>query len=378
MRLINHSRMRAGYTTALRNDGREWLVVVVKGSFSIPLPGEQWPTLAAKQAPLTETDVFTGEPGFSAPLYENDFAPRKPRCDVLLNGSAYAPDGRPTTRVAVGIRLGAMTKTFDVVGHRHWKSRVLYASPSPPELFAQMPISYNCAFGGIDRAEHDPMKWRYYDTNHAGCGYHEHTAAEHLNGRPLPNTEEHGQSISSPTGNYPPLAFGPLGRAWKQRIGWAGTYDDRWLAQTAPFLPKDFDDRYYQCAPQDQQIDYPVGGEPVDLLNLTPDGRNSFRLPADLRQPVFIALKSGEYQCVNASVDTVLFEPDRRRFMLVWRASLPLWRSLFEVEDVRVGVSHEQLGKQKAHQVRMRSKRRFSSLADIVTLAHRRTSHEDA
>ena len=44
-------------------------------------------------------DTFTGEPGFSAPVYEVDFAPRKPRCDVLLVGSAYAPEGRPATRV---------------------------------------------------------------------------------------------------------------------------------------------------------------------------------------------------------------------------------------------------------------------------------------
>ena len=46
-----------------------------------------------------------------------------------------------------------------------------------------------------------------------------------------------------------------------------------------PFLPPDFDDRYFQMAPPDQQIDYPRGGEEVQLVNLTPEGRLGFQLP---------------------------------------------------------------------------------------------------
>jgi hypothetical protein len=30
----------------------------------------------------------------------------------------------------------------------------------------------------------------------------------------------------------------------------AGTYDEHWLNETRPFLPADFDDQYFQAAPQ--------------------------------------------------------------------------------------------------------------------------------
>jgi hypothetical protein len=52
------------------------------------------------------SDVFFGEPGLSAPKYEVDFAPRKPRCDLLLNATAYAPEGRTAEHVTVGVRIG--------------------------------------------------------------------------------------------------------------------------------------------------------------------------------------------------------------------------------------------------------------------------------
>src|SRR5262245_51324381 len=121
MELINATRMQAGYTMAMQPDGRELLVVAVKGTYLIPDTPDKEPELAEEQVPLVHTDVFTGEPGFSAPLYEIDYAPRKPRCDVLLNGSAYAPGGKPTTRVNVSLRVATMIKSFDVVGNRVWQ-----------------------------------------------------------------------------------------------------------------------------------------------------------------------------------------------------------------------------------------------------------------
>src|SRR6185295_17685140 len=99
------------------------LIVVVKGTFRLPKTGEDV-RLHDEQLPLTMADTFTGEPGFSAPCDEIDFAPRKHRCDVLLLGSAHAPQGRPTTRVAVGLRIGKWKKTFAVVGTRSWDSGV--------------------------------------------------------------------------------------------------------------------------------------------------------------------------------------------------------------------------------------------------------------
>src|SRR5213594_1738502 len=98
MNLANSTKLQAGYTTFTDKAGRDHLVVVAKGTYGIPVRADEAPQLLEEQVPLVMCDEFTGEPGSSAPLYEIDFAPRKPRCDVLLNGSAYAPGGRPAER----------------------------------------------------------------------------------------------------------------------------------------------------------------------------------------------------------------------------------------------------------------------------------------
>src|SRR5580658_4763240 len=98
MQLINETELKAGWTLGFQKDGREILVVAVKGTFDIPEHGEE-ANLSREQVPLTESDEFTGEPGLSATVYESDYAHRKTFCDVLLNGSAHAPNGEPSEKV---------------------------------------------------------------------------------------------------------------------------------------------------------------------------------------------------------------------------------------------------------------------------------------
>jgi hypothetical protein len=361
MELINATKMEAGYTMAVQPDGRELLVVVVKGTFTIPEPGRE-PMLAEKQVPLVMTDVFTGEPGFSAPLYEIDYAPRKPRCDVLLNGSAYAPGGRPAERVRVSLRVGSLTKAFDVVGNRVWQPGLLSTSPSKPEPFAVMPISYNNAFGGVDKTDDQPPKESWYPLNHAGVGYHEGRSAKQLEGKRVSNTEEPGHPIANPKGKYRPMAFGPIGRAWQPRIALAGTYDKKWLDHKFPFLPDDFREAYYQAAPGDQQMDFPQGGEEVELVNLTPAGLLAFRLPA-MNVPFEFYYKNGDRKKARGTVDTLVLEPDSGRFMLSWRRCLPLRRNLFEIRRVVAGSMPRRWYREEGL---ARRKRQFSSLAELV------------
>ncbi len=306
--------MAAGYAMATRPDGRELLAVVVKGTFVLPQPGRE-PKLAEKQVPLIMADVFTGEPGLSAPLYELDFAPRKPRCDVLLSGSAYASDGAPAERVTVSLRVDALRKSFDVVGNRVWTSGVPGFSPGKPEPFAAMPISYGNAFGGVDKTRDDPRQHHWYLPNPVGVGYCRQPWPKAIEGKPLPNTEETGKRIARPDGDYRPMAFGPLGRGWKERIAYAGTYDKHWLDDVFPFLPADFRDEYYQASPADQWIDYPQGGEEVELVNLTSHGRTAFMLPA-MAVPFEFFRNGGERIAMTGSIDTLLFEPEKGRFTM--------------------------------------------------------------
>jgi hypothetical protein len=337
MRLEHITGMEAGYTMGMEPGGRELLVVCIKGTFSFPEQEDAEPPLAEQQEPLVEADTFTGEPGFSAPVYESDYAPYKPFCDVLLHGSAYAPNGRAVEKVTVAMQVGKMSKTFAVVGDRVWvqncNSRTLY---SPPLAFTTKKISYDTAFGGTDTSHQDPAKIHAFMNNPVGAGFQHHLESEFIHGKPLPNTEELHQPVSDPRGSYRPMSFGPIGRGWQPRSRYGGTYDQNWIDNIFPFLPPDFDSRYYQAAPTDQQIPYPQGGEPVGLLNLTPEGRTVFRLPKK-NMLVWFLLQNGEEINKPALLDTIILEPDARRFMLVWRAALPLKRNMFEVEMVVIG-----------------------------------------
>src|SRR5690242_10105239 len=113
MKLLNATGMTAGYTMGMDKTGVEYVVVAVKGTFTLPKQGES-PKLADEQLPLVDADEFSEEPGLSATLVECDYALGKPRCDVLLNGAAYGPGGRQVEGIAVSLRVGAMRKSFAV------------------------------------------------------------------------------------------------------------------------------------------------------------------------------------------------------------------------------------------------------------------------
>jgi hypothetical protein len=336
MELVNATRMTAGYTLGMDPDGRERVVVVVKGTFAIPAVAEAAPALAAEQAPLVMADEFTGEPGLSATLYESDFAPLKPRCDVLLNGSAWAPRGRPAQSVPVGLRVGSVTKSFNVVGNRVWSGNAIAVGVSEPEPFVQLRFGYDRAFGGGEVDPNNPEQTRSFTANPVGIGYYPFSSGEYLAGKPLPNTEEVNVPATNARGSYRPMSFGAIGRNFAERVPLAGTYDQHWVDNVFPFLPADFNPLYFQSAPADQQTDYLQGGEWVQLYNLTSAGYAVFQVPR-VEVPVEFTNDRYERITLQAVADTLLIEPDLDRFTVCWRASVTLRKNIFELRQAVVG-----------------------------------------
>jgi hypothetical protein len=362
VQFTNETKVAAGWTMGFDRDARELLVVAVKATFTIPTDGEE-PRLAETQLPLVEADEFTGAPGLSAPLRESDYAHRKLRCDVLVNGSAYAPEGKPTERVTVGVRVGSMSKSFDVVGQRIWLEGVLGTVPSTPRPFRAMFLSYDVAFGGVDDSV--PENPRTFPSNPVGIGYY--PRARKIEGKPAPSTEATGVPIKGPGENYQPMSFGPVGRNWHPRVAYAGTYDQAWLDRQAPFWPDDFQYLYFQSAPADQQIDYPAGGEPVVLLNLTPDGIVRFQLPS-VNMPVLLIPHGGHDQQFDANLDTVLIEPDFGRFTLTWRVAVPMRKSCFDIRETIAG----ELPRDWHRARRTRGKRHYANLSELIAAQQKR------
>jgi hypothetical protein len=227
------------------------------------------------------------------------------------------------------------------------------------------PITYAYAFGGTDKSRGE-KKIRSFVSNPIGRGYRRYMTGIH--GEPLPNTEELRHPIRSSRRRYRPMAFGPVGRNWQPRAGLAGTYGQKWLKTLVPFFPDDFDEFYFQAAPPDQQMPYPRGGERVELDNLSPEGRLAFQLPQDLHMPVLFVRPDGEEQTLAANVDTIVIEPDQGRFMLTWRAVLPLRRNCFEIYEIIVGSRPRSWHRAR----RAGAKTHYPSLADLI--ASRRAS----
>jgi len=275
-------------------------------------------------------------------LWETDFAFRKPRCDVIANGCAYAPGGRPAERVPVGIKVGNWSKLFEVVGHREWRSIGPLFTATSPQPFLKLPISYDVAWGGVDRLDLEDKLPASYKYNPVGTGWSRAKNQRLIPGLRLPNTQAIGEEIRSPFGEYKPMSFGPMGRGWPGRIEFGGTYDENWTKNIFPFLPPDFDERYFQMAPPDQQIDAPRGGEEVQLVNLTPEGRVSFRLP---QTELPMTLFTGREKAFEGKIiaDTILFDPENRRFSLVWRVSQRIHKTILDYSECWVGPPTESM-----------------------------------
>ena len=215
--------------------------------------------------------MYRGEPGKSSLLYDTDLNHTKVNTDIIVNGHAYAPQGRPARQVDVTLRGGSVNKTVRVFGDRVWKSSVIGLAMTDPEPFTRMPLTYERAYGGKDETAEDPRLHSWDERNPAGLGFA--VRKESLAGKRAPNLENPGEQITAWDSRPAPAGFGPVAGHWKPRVQLAGTYDDKWAKERQPLLALDFDELFYQCAPADQQTKgFLVGGELIELFNMTPSG----------------------------------------------------------------------------------------------------------
>ncbi|MCU7816509.1 MAG: DUF2169 domain-containing protein [Candidatus Thiodiazotropha sp. (ex Rostrolucina anterorostrata)] len=339
--VVAGKQLAADAIVALDVSGQEHLVMVAKATWSIPPPGGRPRPLSPQ--PLESSDVYVGEPGQSAMLYGSDFARFKPRCDVLFNACAHAPNGQPVREMQVGWQVGPLIKGLNVVGPRGWGKRLGVFNLGKPQPFTRIPLHFGHAFGGTRYYEkgRGTHKQTFADTlltNPNGIGWFGTHTPEAIEGAPIANLEDPRNPIRKPDGNHPPIAFSAAARHWEPRKHYAGTYDETWRNEVFPLLPKDFDEQFHQCAPQDQQMDYPKGGEPVTLRHMMA-GRDDVRFRLPVLDAVKFRVLRTDYtsEMPTPVVDTLYFEPDEERFSAVWRASVPIKRRIQEFDTIAIG-----------------------------------------
>jgi hypothetical protein len=313
-----------------KNGAEVWLVAV-RGTFNLLPDGGM--EIAEEQDDVRLTPKYSGKPGRSSLVYESDLIHSKPGTDIILHGHAYVPTGNPANQINVGFQVGSITKNLRVSGDRFWTKGIFGMRMTSPQPFVKMPITYERAFGGWDRKSKKTKKHAWEPRNHIGTGFA--VEAKHLEGEKLPNVEYPNDLISSWKQRPSPAGFGPVPGHWQPRLKFAGTYDKKWEKERLPLLPDDFDARYNQCAPTDQQVaGYLHGGEWVALQNLTPQGLLKFQLPmVSLNLETHFTRESTTH---TAELHTVIIEPDLSRLIMVWHTMLPCHFKVLKLERTTI------------------------------------------
>lgn len=312
----NRTPFAADRTWVRDKTGMHHWIVAVKATFAVAPDGAL--SLADEQLPPLLAPEHFGDPATSSIRYEADLGPMKPATDVLINGSAHAPGGRPARSVTVGLRVDGRQKALVVYGERVYQEALggrIEARDVAP--FVTRPIRYELAWGGTDTRAADPSRHGHDPRNPIGRGFA-------VDATSLIGERAHAVEWAEGTDAHRgPAGFGAIASWWSPRREFAGTYDAAWSRSKRPLLPDDYDDRFTLCAPPDQRVEgYLRGGEVIELVNLTPQGVMRVTLPRHYF--TFTTWLDDDRKEHLGRLVTVVIEPDAARLLMTWQTSLPV------------------------------------------------------
>lgn len=327
LQLQNNTPFAPAMAVFPNRDGIDTLYVVVKGTFTLS------PRLALAEAPAPAVliDEYYGEPGVSSIKYASELHIGKAGTDVVLIGHAYPP-GHDTTESAVLVRVAERKKVVRVFGDRFWR----LGGATGPEPFEQMPLVFERAYGGQHQVSPDePMLAEEH--NPVGVGFRGRRSVSEMEGQPLPNLEDPRHSSGALGSPALPACFGFVAPSWLPRRAFAGTYDKAWQTKRAPYLPRDFDPRFFNAAAPELTFErFLEGGEPIEVLGASREGPLRFEVPRC--QPHVTIRVMGRRETPPLRLETVLIEPDLDRVSVTWRAELACDKHVLKVEAAVIDV----------------------------------------
>lgn len=329
----NSTRFLAEGFTSIDKNCLKSFVVVVRATYDVDADGQC--TVSEFQSPFVYADAHHGDPETTSVRAESDFVPIKPRAEVLLDAVAVPPRSASAGSLEVALLGPSLDKRAIVTGERHWVRGAFGLRASDPAPFSALPLAWHLAFGGTDRSFAEPADFRSDARNPVGRGFQVNARPEAIEGRSLPCIEHPGSRMTRWDDRLEPIGFGPVPRFAPERARHAGTYDEHWMAEVLPFLPADFDDRYFQAAPVDQQLDSLAEGTTFACLHMNESGMFRVRLPA-LSVPVSFMFDD-RIRVPTVTPDTLILQPHAGRIVLLGRARAPLPRKFTRLREVRVG-----------------------------------------
>ena len=332
--LHNKTPYSADTFVLLDPHGINQAVAIIKGTFTYDEGGLV--KVAPDQMPLFYADEYYGKPGLSSIRYASDLIIEKRGTDIVMNGHAYAPNGKPVRKLNTALMVGTHMKQVKVYGDRFWRYRLGVVTKPSPAPFVKMPLVYERAFGGMDTSPKKLKKQGHCLENPVGTGFRMAKTKKNVHLHPLPNLELGSHPIHRWKDKPSPAGYGFVAPFWEPRASRSGTYDDEWEKRRMPLLPEDFDLGFYNAGSSGFALEeWLRGDEPVVLVNLHPDHEKlHFALPGLTPTLAFI-LDDQTYK-PDVRLDTLLIEPDENRFSMVWRAIFPKPDRLDELRQITV------------------------------------------
>lgn len=301
MDVVSECVLRVGSLLWVPRPSTWALTVVCKATYRL-LPDEA-ELAPVQEDPNEEDNHWNDDPAWS--LYAaSDLAPRKPRCDVLLVGNAFAPGGQAVPSFPVRLTVAGVDKTIEVFGERFLlpTGGIRWGAPA-----LQVPLRYERAAGGPGTV--NPVGMRADARDERGV-------------LPLPPLQRGGCSVQEAFDAA--VGFGPIAPSWPERHakapGSAGWTMAMW--RSTP-MPSSVDPSFFNVAPMDQQVEAIRADEPLVLDHLHREhARLATRLPGVV--PRARVERNGRTNELALTADTLWIDTVRGIATLTWRGHLPL------------------------------------------------------
>lgn len=300
--------------------GKEKYVTnIIKRTYTITPDGQIEPLPLADQPEFSGPTPHDDDLGRSL-KYPGDLTDYKPLVDVVINGSAFAPEGEPVEALDVSFELSGLKKTLRVFGNRRWKrDEEGVIQKSEPDPFTVMPIRWEKSFGGLRNP------W-----NRLGVGQDQDHETEPENPVfSLPNIENPTDLLLDLDGDVKPVGFSTIPASWEPRFSLFGTRSAYWANFRSPLPPKDQDARYENAAPEDQQFSDLMGNETITFHNMNENFPVFTITLPNFKPRVFYVprMESEEEQTldlieIDIKLDTIVFDLNDGLLSLLWRGPL--------------------------------------------------------
>lgn len=308
--------------------GAAVLTVVCKATFELR-PDES--PLAKEQDSINEEDNHWNDDRSRSLYAPSDLVPFKPRAEVLLVGSAFAPRKEPVHSLVARLFVGDVDKSIEVFGERSATRDGQIRTGAP---FTKMALRYEKAAAGAS----NPV------------GVRLDAGSTMLGSVQLPNLEPPGTNF--PQQGIAPIGFGPIATSWPDRLTKLGYLAGMWPAGRwwEQPLPEELDPEFWNAAPADQQLEALLDRQLIILENLHPEHPRLVTSLPGIRPQAVIERSGAAKEALELTADTLWIDTDRSLCTVVWRGQVQL-KHRSEAGRVVIGLQNAMRAGDEGHVV---------------------------